>query len=92
MRKRLFGEMKNLTLPKLLIINKASCLESEMAGASLVFQVVSQNQERCGAIFLTGNKAISAWCEVLAGNAVIAFTTLKQLFHHCAIVNFRGKS
>lgn len=89
---RLSREMKNLTRPKLLIIDEVGYLKLETPEASLVFQVISQRYERQGAIVLTSNKAFGAWGEVFAGDAVMASAALDRLLHRCTIVNIRGES
>lgn len=89
---RLSRELKNLTRPKLLIIDEVGYLSLEAAEASLVFQVISHRYERQGAIILTGNKAFGAWGEVFAGDAVMASAALDRLLHRCTVVNIRGDS
>ena len=64
----------------------------EPAEASLVFQVISQQYERKGAVVLTSSKAFSAWGEVFAGDAVMASAALDRLLHRCTAVNIRGES
>ena len=89
---RLSREIKNLTRPKLLIIDEVGYLQLEQPEASLLFQVISQRYERQGAIVLTSNKAFGAWGEVFAGDAVMASAALDRLLHRCTIVNIRGES
>ena len=89
---RLSRELKNLTRPKLLIIDEVGYLSLEAAEASLMFQVISHRYERQGAIILTGNKAFSSWGEVFAGDAVMATAALDRLLHRCTVVNIRGNS
>lgn len=89
---RLSREMKNLTRPKLLIIDEIGYLKLEAPEASLLFQVISQRYEREGAIVLTSNKAFSAWDEVFADDAVMASAALDRLLHRCTVVNIRGES
>lgn len=89
---RLSQELKNLTRPKLLIIDEVGYLSLEPAQASLVFQVISQRYERQGAVILTSNKAFGAWGEVFAGDAVMASAALDRLLHRCTVVNIRGES
>lgn len=89
---RLSREMKNLTRPKMLIIDEVGYLQLEQPEASLLFQVISQRYERQGAIVLTSNKAFGAWGEVFAGDAVMASAALDRLLHRCTIVNIRGES
>ncbi len=89
---RLSRELKNLTRPKLLIIDEVGYLSLEPPEASLVFQVISQRYERQGAVILTSNKAFSAWGEIFAGDAVMASAALDRLLHRCTVVNIRGDS
>lgn len=89
---RLSREMKNLTRPKLLIIDEVGYLQLEAPQASLLFQVVSERYERSGAIILTSNKAFSAWGEVFAGDAVMASAALDRLLHRCTVINISGQS
>jgi DNA replication protein DnaC len=89
---RLSREMKNLTRPKLLIIDEVGYLQLEQPEASLLFQVISERYERNGAIVLTSNKAFAAWGEVFAGDAVMASAALDRLLHRCTVVNIRGES
>ena len=89
---RLTRELKNLTRPKLLIIDEVGYLSLEAAEASLVFQVISQRYERQGAVILTSNKAFGAWGEIFAADAVMASAALDRLLHRCTVVNIRGES
>lgn len=89
---RLSRELKNLTRPKLLIIDEVGYLSLEAAEASLVFQVISQRYERQGAVILTSNKSFGSWGEVFAGDAVMASAALDRLLHRCTVVNIRGES
>lgn len=89
---RLSREMKNLTRPKLLIIDEIGYLKLEAPEASLLFQVISQRYEREGSLVLTSNKAFSEWGEVFADDAVMASAALDRLLHRCTVVNIRGES
>ncbi|MCO6509367.1 MAG: IS21-like element helper ATPase IstB, partial [Aridibacter famidurans] len=89
---RLLREMKNLTRPKLLIIDEVGYLKLEQPEASLLFQTISQRYERQGAMILTSNKAFSAWGEVFAGDAVMASAALDRLLHRSTVLNIRGES
>jgi DNA replication protein DnaC len=85
-------ELKNLTRPKLLIIDEVGYLALESLQASLLFQVISSRYERNGAIILTSNKAFSDWGHVFAGDPIMASAALDRLLHRCALVNIRGES
>lgn len=89
---RLSREIKNLTRPKLLIIDEVGYLTLEPAEASLLFQVISERYDRAGAIILTSNKAFSGWGEVFAGDAIMASAALDRLMHRSTVVNIRGES
>lgn len=84
---RLSRELKNLTRPKLLIIDEVGYLSLAAAEASLVFQVISHRYERLGAVILTSNKAFGAWGEIFAGDAVMASAALDRLLHRLINVN-----
>lgn len=89
---RLSREFKNLTRPKLLIIDEVGYLTLEPIEASLLFQVISERYERGGSIILTSNKAFSGWGEVFTGDAIMASAALDRLLHRCTVVNIRGES
>ena len=89
---RLAREMKNLTRPKLLIIDEVGYLKLDAVQASLLFQVIGQRYEKENALILTSNKAFGAWGEVFADDAVMAGAALDRLLHRCTVVNIRGES
>jgi DNA replication protein DnaC len=89
---RLHREMKNLTRPKLLVIDEVGYLGLEPTQASLLFQVISSRYEREQSIILTSNKAFSEWGQVFAGDAVMASAALDRLLHRCTVINIRGDS
>lgn len=89
---RLSREMKNLTRPKLLIIDEAGYLALEPVQASLLFQVICERYERQGPIILTSNKAFAEWAEVFGTDAVMASAALDRLLHRSTVMNIRGDS
>jgi DNA replication protein DnaC len=84
--------LKNLTRPKLLVLDEVGYLALDKMQASLVFQVISQRYEKDQAMLLTSNKAFSEWGEVFAGDAVMASAALDRLLHRCTVINIRGES
>lgn len=58
---RLSREIKNLTRPKLLIIDEVGYLTLEQAHASLLFQAIYERYEKRQAIIFTSNKAFADW-------------------------------
>ncbi|HKQ07897.1 MAG TPA: IS21-like element helper ATPase IstB [Blastocatellia bacterium] len=89
---RMHRELKNLTRPKLLVLDEVGYLALDKMQASLVFQVISQRYEKNQAMILTSNKAFSEWGEVFAGDAVMASAALDRLLHRCTVINIRGES
>jgi len=89
---KLHREMKNLTRPKLLIIDEVGYLTLDPTQASLLFQVICQRYENRQAIILTSNKAFADWAQVFANDAVLASAALDRLLHRSTVINIRGDS
>ena len=89
---RLHREIKNLTRPKLLIIDEVGYLTLDATQASLLFQVLCQRYEKGQAIVLTSNKAFSDWGQIFANDPIMASAALDRLLHRCTIINIRGDS
>ena len=89
---RLSRMMKNLTRPKLLIIDEVGYLKLDETEASLLFQVISQRYERESSIILTSNKGFSDWGEIFSEDAIMASAALDRLLHRCTVVNIKGES
>jgi len=85
-------EIKNLTRPKLLIIDEVGYLTLEPAHASLLFQAICERYEKQQAIVLTSNKAFADWNQVFAGDAIMASAALDRLLHRSTVINIRGDS
>lgn len=89
---RLDREMKNLTRPRLLILDEVGYLQFDPLQASLLFQVICQRYQRGGAICLTSNKAFADWGQVFADDPVMASAALDRLLHRSTVLNIRGES
>jgi DNA replication protein DnaC len=89
---RLHREMKNLTRPKLLILDEIGYLTLDPAQASLVFQVIANRYENQGPIILTSNKAFGDWAHVFANDPIMASAALDRLLHRSTVLNIRGES
>ncbi|MGB4988877.1 MAG: IS21-like element helper ATPase IstB [Pyrinomonadaceae bacterium] len=89
---RLSRIMKNLTRPKLLIIDEVGYLKLDKVQASLLFQVISGRYERESATIMTSNKAFGEWGDVFAGDAVMASAALDRLLHRSTILKINGDS
>lgn len=89
---RLHREMKNLTRPKLLIIDEVGYLQFDAVQASLLFQVICQRYQKNGAIILTSNKAFSQWAQVFSEDVAMASAALDRLLHRSTVINIKGES
>jgi DNA replication protein DnaC len=89
---RLSREIKNLTRPKLLIIDEVGYLALEQAHASLLFQAICERYEKRQAIILTSNKAFADWGQVFANDPIMASAALDRLLHRSTVINIRGDS
>ena len=89
---RLRREMKNLTRPRLLVLDEVGYLALDTAQASLLFQVICERYEKRQPIVLTSNKAFADWAHVFAGDAVMASAALDRLLHRSTVVHIRGDS
>jgi DNA replication protein DnaC len=89
---RLSREIKNLTRPKLLIIDEVGYLTLEKAQASLLFQAICERYEKRQPIILTSNKAFADWSQVFADDTIMASAALDRLLHRSTVINIRGDS
>ena len=89
---RLPRAIKNLTRPKLLIIDEVGYLKLDKTQASLLFQVISGRYELESATIMTSNKAFGEWGDVFAGDAVMASAALDRLLHRSTVLNINGDS
>lgn len=89
---RLAREIKNLTRPKLLIIDEVGYLTLENSHASLLFQAICERYEKRQPIILTSNKAFADWAQVFADDSVMASAALDRLLHRSTVLNIRGDS
>jgi DNA replication protein DnaC len=89
---RLSREIKNLTRPKLLIIDEVGYLTLEKSQASLLFQAICERYEKRQPIILTSNKAFADWAQVFADDPIMASAALDRLLHRSTVINIRGDS
>lgn len=87
---RLDRTLKQLTYPKLLIVDEIGYLPLSRDEASLFFRLVNRRYERASMI-LTSNKSFADWGEVF-GEQVIATAILDRLLHHATTINIKGES
>lgn len=89
---RLHHQMKQLTRPKLLILDEVGYLTLDGAQSALLFQVIGKRYENGSSIVLTSNKSFTEWGSVFGGDMVLASAALDRLLHRCTVVNIRGES
>lgn len=82
--------LKQLTYPKVLILDELGYLPMNRDQASLFFRLITRRYERASLI-LTSNKGFADWGEVL-GDSVMATAILDRLLHHATTVNIKGES
>ena len=87
---RLERALKQLTYPKVLIVDELGYLPLNRLEASLFFRLVSRRYERASLI-VTSNKSFLDWGEVF-GDAVLATAVLDRLLHHATTLNIKGES
>lgn len=88
---RLDSELKKYVAPALLILDEVGYLPLDKAGADLLFQIISQRDER-GSIIVTTNKAYKHWPLIFNNDAGIASAILDRLLHRAQTVVIDGKS
>lgn len=87
---RLEATLKQLTYPKLLILDELGYLPLTHTEASLFFRLVARRYER-GSLIVTSNKSFMDWGEVF-NDAVLATAILDRLLHHSTTLNIKGES
>lgn len=87
---RLERTLKQLTYPRLLIVDEIGYLPLSRDEASLFFRLVNRRYERASMI-LTSNKSFADWGEIF-GEQVIATAILDRLLHHATTINIKGES
>lgn len=87
---RLERILKQLTYPKLLIVDEIGYLPLTREEASLFFRLVVRRYERASMI-VTSNKSFLDWGEVF-NDHVLATAILDRLLHHATTLNIKGES
>jgi DNA replication protein DnaC len=87
---RLERSLKQLTYPKVLIIDEIGYLPLSQNEASLFFRLVVRRYERASLI-VTSNKSFLDWGEVF-NDHVLATAILDRLLHHSTTLNIKGES
>jgi DNA replication protein DnaC len=87
---RLEPALKQLTYPKLLILDELGYLPLSHPEASLFFRLIARRYER-GSLIVTSNKSFLDWGEVF-NDQVLATAILDRLLHHATTLNIKGES
>lgn len=88
---RLEATLKQLTYPKLLILDELGYLPLSSLEASLFFRLVVRRYER-GSLILTSNKSFVDWADIFANDHALATAILDRLLHHATTLNIKGES
>lgn len=87
---RLDALLKQLTYPKLLILDELGYLPLTHPEAALFFRLIVRRYER-GSLIVTSNKSFLDWGEVF-NDQVLATAILDRLLHHATTLNIKGES
>jgi len=87
---RLEVTLKQLTYPRLLILDELGYLPLSQTEASLFFRLVVRRYER-GSLIVTSNKSFLDWGEVF-NDHILATAILDRLLHHSTTLNIKGES
>jgi DNA replication protein DnaC len=87
---RLERTLKQLSYPKLLILDELGYLPLSHPEASLFFRLIVRRYER-GSLIVTSNKSFLDWGEVF-NDHVLATAILDRLLHHSTTLNIKGES
>jgi len=87
---RLEQALRQMTYPKLLILDELGYLPLSQQEASLFFRLVVRRYER-GSLIVTSNKSFLDWGE-LFNDQVLATAILDRLLHHSTTLNIKGES
>jgi DNA replication protein DnaC len=87
---RLERTLRQLTYPKLLIVDEIGYLPLSREEAGLFFRLVVRRYERASLI-VTSNKSFLAWGEVF-NDEVLATARLDLPLHHATTLNINGES
>jgi DNA replication protein DnaC len=87
---RLERTLKQMTYPKLLILDELGYLPLSQQEASLFFRLVVRRYER-GSLIVTSNKSFLDWGEIF-NDQVLATAILDRLLHHSTTLNIKGES
>lgn len=81
---------KQLTAPKLMILDELGYLPLTPHEASLFFRLVVHRYER-GSLIVTSNKSFLDWGDMF-NDPVLATAILDRLLHHSTTLNIKGES
>lgn len=82
---------RNVTGPRLLIIDEIGYLPFGRDEANLFFQVVAKRYER-GSVLITSNLPFTQWDSAFAGDATLTAAMLDRLLHHAHVAIISGDS
>lgn len=78
--------------PSLLVIDEIGFLPIDKQGADLLFQVISERDQRSASIVLTSNLVFSQWPGIFNHEAATTAAVLDRLRHRAEIIEIHGRS
>lgn len=82
---------RNITNPRLLIIDEIGYLPLGREEANLFFQVVAKRYEK-GSMIVTSNLPFGQWDQAFAGDQTLTAALLDRLLHHSDVQQIKGES
>lgn len=82
---------RNITNPRLLIIDEIGYLPLGREEAKLFFQVVAKRYEK-GSLIVTSNLPFGQWDQAFAGDQTLTAALLDRLLHHSHVLQIKGES
>lgn len=82
---------RNVSAPRLLIIDEIGYLPMERDQANLFFQVVAKRYEKA-ALLMTSNLPFGQWDQAFANDTTLTAAMLDRLLHHAHVIHIKGES
>lgn len=82
---------RNISQPRLLIIDEVGYLPLARDDANLFFQVIAKRYEK-GSVIMTSNLPFGQWDQTFAGDQTLTAALLDRLLHHSHVLQIKGES
>lgn len=82
---------RNISQPRLLIIDEVGYLPLARDDANLFFQVIAKRYEK-GSVIMTSNLPFGQWDQTFASDQTLTAALLDRLLHHSHVLQIKGES